>query len=183
MRMYINENESGKYDHLSEKEQLELIIKDPNNISYISNISVQLQLKIVKMNPWLLRNIVEKIGEENVPEMIKLASVRKDSYVINCLKNPSKQVQLEVVIDNVINILSIKNPDDEVAFYCIISHPELLRRRFKNMKIPHGYFQNLPIRVQEMLIEFDPVFLMLIENLNPSLKSKFSNYYNTFKNY
>ena len=131
--------------NLSEKKQKKLIKKDENWIKYIHKPSKELQMIAVKRNHLLIQFI----------------------------KNPSLEIQLESVKQDIKSIFYIKKPDKEVAFYCITNNPELLKIRHNKVpeqKLKTNYFQKLPLYIQKILVESNPLFVTIIPNLHPSLK-------------
>ena len=147
--------------------------------------------KIVKKIDDLFRDVlVNNDGFENpqsyswLPDDMKTektwaAFIKKNIRSITYNEYPSIDLQLYAVKQNINAIFYIGNPDPEVAFYCIISNPELLK--IKDVideyfqRLPWNYFRDLPLEVQKMLVEYDIRFKLLIYNLHPDLKDELDN--------
>jgi hypothetical protein len=62
----------------------------------------------------------------------------------------------------------------------VVNNLELLKvKEVDFQKLPENYFQDLPLEVQEMLVEYDSLFVLLIPNLHSSIKNNLSNLKNT----
>ena len=139
---------------------------------HLFNPSEEVKLEAVKSDGRAIQFI------NNPSEELKMIAVKENGLSIEYIRNPSLQIQLEAVKQNIKSIFYIKNPDKETAFYCITSNPDLLKIKEKQVphqKLPENYFQNLPLNIQKMLIETNPLFRTLISNLHPSLKDSLYN--------
>ncbi len=185
----------------SEKVQLKAVSRDGDSILFIyeKNIepSEQVKLTAVKQNGVSIRHIkkpsrmlkmyavirscnaIKYIEGSSDDEELQMTSIRANSKSIRHIDNPSVDIQLGAVRQNIDAIFYIKNPNKRTAYHCIISDPDLLKINDiideKHQKLPGNYFQDLPLDVQEMLLETSPCYKILIRNLHPSLKNSIYN--------
>ena len=150
------------------------------SIQFIDNPTKLVQLEAIKQDGIAIDYFYRKgiILSDN----LKILAIKQNFEAIRCIRRPTKEIQLYAVKENINSIFYIKDPDHEVAFYCIISNPELLKitkstRKYDPCckKLQVDYFQNLPLKVQKMLVEYDVYFTLAIPNLHPDLKTELTN--------
>ena len=115
---------------------------------------------------------------EDPSEKLQLEAIKRNHWSIKYIKNPSLSAQLEAVKQCIDCIFYIKRPEPETAFYCITNNPDLLKIRYRKIdhqKLRTNYFQKLPLYIQKMLVESNPLFVTIIPNLHPSLKNSIHN--------
>jgi hypothetical protein len=156
----------------TEQMKIEAVRKNGRSLKYIKEPSEKIILEAINQNCFVIEYI------KDPSEKIKLESVRQNGFSIKFIEKPCLQVQLEDVKQNINSIFYIEKPKKEVVFYCITVDPELLKVKKTQVdyqKLPENYFQNLSLKIQKMLVEYNVIFTMLINNLHQSLKNKLTN--------
>jgi hypothetical protein len=165
----------------SEKVRLTAININPSSIIFINDPSEKEQMEAIKKDINILKYFFRE--KKEMCELANIYAVKKYWKLIYYNNKPSKLVQLEAVKQDINAIFYIEDPDPEAVFYCITSSPDLLKIKEKQdksyQKLPENYFKNLQLEVQKMLVEYNPLFRALIDNLHPDLKKSLTRVRNT----
>lgn len=75
---------------------------------------------------------IEKV--ENPSEELQLIAIRKDALAVQYIKNPTRKVMEEAVIQKPLSIAYIKNPDEELQLLAIRSNSSVIQYIKKQTK-------------------------------------------------
>ena len=105
-----------------------------------------------------LKNILTKIGEVN-PKYTLDKQVYNVGKLIQFIPNPSEEVQLVAVKENLFSIKYMENPTEEVQLMAVIKNPYSIQ-----------YIQNPSEKVQLVAVEQNPRLIRSIENPTEKVK-------------
>lgn len=141
----------------TEKEQIEWVREDTDNIRYIKNPTERVQMAAVKEHCWSIEYI------ENPTERVQLEAVRQAGDCIEHIKDPSETVQLAAIKskwhENDFAIKYIKNPSEKVQLAAL---KELGLEAIEDIDNPTE-------AVQRAAIKSNPETLYLIKNVSPAI--------------
>lgn len=124
-----------------EKICLEFIEKQNTEIAmiYIRNYSDKVKLALVKKNPFILNDLINR-KHLKISEEIQLEAVKRNGFVIGYIKNPSEEVQLEALKQNPTSIKYIKSPC-KAAQLVAFNHKDCIRHQNKKCikGVPDSY--------------------------------------------
>ena len=119
----------------TEKEQLDAVTDEPDDIQYIKNPTEAVQMAAVTRSGWVIRWInnpseavqlaaVQQTGRaiqyiKKPSEQLQWAAVKQDGKAIKYIKNPSEQVQLAAVTQDGYAIQYINNPSEQVQLAAV----------------------------------------------------------------
>ena len=106
---------------------------------YIRNYSDKVNLALVKKDPFILNDLINRKHME-ISEEIQLEAVKRNGLVIGYIKNPSEEVQLEALKQNPTSIKYIKSPC-KAAQLVAFNHKDCIRHQNKKCikGVPDSY--------------------------------------------
>ncbi len=125
---YFSEDVKEDINDYSEDIQLKIIKNNPELIKIINNPSNEFLIKATETNELIITNIL------NPTEEVQLAIVDKDASLIKYIVNPSVKVQIEALKRNPNIFKLIKNPTEEVQLFATKQNGSLIRH-IKNPSI------------------------------------------------
>jgi hypothetical protein len=106
---------------------------------YITNYNDKVKLALVKRNPFILNDLINR-KHLKISEEIQLEAVKRNGFVIGYIKNPSEEVQLEALKQNPTSIKYIKSPC-KAAQLVAFNHKDCIRHQNKKCikGVPDSY--------------------------------------------
>ena len=93
----------GSIPNPSELVQIAAIKGDPSTIELIEDptaTAMQTAIELSRYPHNIINNLVERLGEDAIPEPVQLAAVKKDGLAIESLPNASEKVEQAAVLQN-----------------------------------------------------------------------------------